>query len=213
MKELTFETNRNGCTYTVVRINALPKGSLEVPGFDGYWATRDGHVYTYEDKTGMWRQCNEIHSINASGLYYTDINMRSSYESRKMTRCRLHRVIARVFLSDKFTIGYVKGSKIYINHIDGDTAHNNVSNLEVVTASQNSLHAIKTLHKNFGMPSVSIKLIDISTDAIAERYDSISDWMRAYNIHNPGTANGYIKNHLKFHNKFYVEYETERTGE
>jgi len=215
MKELlTVATNkRTGAPYTIVRLNELPEGSVEVPGFDGYYASKQGHVYSFEAKTNLWRRCNEIQTINKSGLYYSDINIRSSYDSKKMTRCRLHRVIARVFLSDKFTIRYEKGSKIYINHIDGDTTNNSLANLEVGTASENILHARHILHKKFGKAEVGIKTVDIDSGEVVEVFDCIGDFMRKYNIDNPGTANAYLRSHLRFRNKFYIVYATESKGE
>lgn len=49
----------------------------------------------------------------------------------------VHRLVAELFLPEW-------DSELQVNHIDGDKWNNHVSNLEMVTPSQNILHAHKT---------------------------------------------------------------------
>lgn len=58
------------------------------------------------------------------------------YKNRKHHTQRVHRLIAEVFLKDYY-------DKPQVNHIDGNKTNNAVTNLEMVTNSENQLHAYK----------------------------------------------------------------------
>jgi Mn-dependent DtxR family transcriptional regulator len=55
----------------------------------------------------------------------------------KRKSLKVHRLVAIAFIPNPF-------NKEEVNHIDGDKINNNVNNLEWVTSSENSIHAIKT---------------------------------------------------------------------
>lgn len=55
----------------------------------------------------------------------------------KQKRMRVHRMVALTFIDNP-------DNKPYVNHINGNRSDNNVENLEWVTPSENTQHAVNT---------------------------------------------------------------------
>lgn len=74
--------------------------------------------------------------LGKGGLLYGARNGGSNYLKHKDVP--VHRIVATTFIPN------TDPKKIFVNHKDGDKQNNNVSNLEWVTPSENSIHAYQT---------------------------------------------------------------------
>jgi hypothetical protein len=108
----------------------------KLPDIDNkYSISSDGYILN--DKTG------ELVTFNQDKKGYMKARLYSPLSNHidKRKPFRLHRLIAKMFLSDY-------SDDLQVNHIDGNKQNNNVSNLEMVTASQNVYHAWNVLDSN-----------------------------------------------------------------
>lgn len=65
----------------------------------------------------------------------------------------IHRLVALAFLDNN-----LESTKLEVNHIDGNKLNNKLSNLEVVTSSENKVHALSTGLKVYNEPSKGLKI-------------------------------------------------------
>ena len=97
-----------------------------IPEFPGYGVSDDGRFWSMKRRT-TWKE-NKTHQSNTGYL------LAGFLQDGKFTKRLAHRVIASVF------IGSVDGFEV--NHINGIKTDNRIENLEIVTSSQNTIHAI-----------------------------------------------------------------------
>ena len=90
------------------------------------------------------------------------------YKGQKGKTVYVHRLVAKEFIPNKNAKKYTQ-----VNHIDGIKAHNEVSNLEWVTPSENVVHAFKT-GLNESSHRKEVIQMDIEGHEIA-RFKSASD--------------------------------------
>lgn len=110
-------------------------------------------------------------SQNHGGYLATTIMV----EGRRFT-IPIHLAVARTFLGD-FTQNGLQG-----NHKDGNKLNNHLSNLEWITPTENALHAIYVLDKNFGANHHNAKAIcgyDKKTGLLKYEFESLSTGARA----------------------------------
>ena len=127
-------------------------------------------------------------SPNNCGYYKVEL-----YKDKKPKVFYVHRLVAISFIPNP-------ENKKQINHIDGNKANNNVSNLEWCTASENQIHAINhnlrerspMIGRKGCMHPTSKKILqyDKSGNFIRE-WDCVSDAAKSLNI-----STGCISNNL-----------------
>lgn len=100
----------------------------EIPGFEGYFADPDGHVYS--NRRGELRQLAECQQKNRGKKLYTRMKLAGAAHLA-------HRVIAGIHVGRRLHVGEV------VNHIDGNTRNNSLSNLEVTSHHGNVAHAVQ----------------------------------------------------------------------
>ena len=100
-----------------------------INGTDGRYEVSDlGRVRTNSQRPGLLTL-----TIQKSGYRYAMIEMHNG----KPKNCRVHRLVAQHFIPNPNNLPEV-------NHIDGDKANNQVSNLEWCTRSHNVKHSFDT---------------------------------------------------------------------
>lgn len=103
----------------------------EIKNYEGlYKVSNLGRVKSFIKKSNgfILKNC-----FNKCG--YTRVNL---FKDEKPHQVRVHVIVARTFLDENYT---QKG--LFCNHIDGNKQNNKLSNLEIVTRSENELHAFR----------------------------------------------------------------------
>lgn len=103
-----------------------PVDSKIIPGFEDYVATRDAKIYS--TFTGQFM----TQTLNKRGYFTVSVTKNGKLYCRSV-----HRLVALAFLDNP-------GNLPMVNHIDGVTTHNHVTNLEWCTAVRNTQHARET---------------------------------------------------------------------
>lgn len=110
--------------------------------FQGYAVSDLGQVYT--KRSGYWRKYKS--SLNAAGYGRLALRRDGHY-----FHIYTHRLVAQYFLLDW-------DETKQVNHLDGDKMNNAVSNLEMVTPTENVRHALRMGLGISGERSVHAKL-------------------------------------------------------
>ena len=96
-------------------------------GYSKYGVTKDGEVWSFKQNRLL---------IPQNRGNYLKVTLYNDKGQRK--QLSVHRIIAEVFCHKR------DPNQTYVNHINGDKHDNRSVNLEWVTASENSKHAIDT---------------------------------------------------------------------
>lgn len=99
---------------------------------DKYVISSDGYVLNTKTNKPV------VFSKDKKGYMKARLYSPNSTNPDKRKPFRLHRLIAKAFLN-------TYSDKLQVNHIDGDKTNNHISNLEMVTASENMYHAWNNL--------------------------------------------------------------------
>ena len=109
-----------------IRINNLPADAVKSVNNDELWLTPSGHIYGkdlkgYFELTPYINKCNDKNNHNKYGYY------KFHYQNKTY---RVHYELARLFVP-----GFKKG--LCVDHRDGNSLNNDISNLEWVTRGEN----------------------------------------------------------------------------
>jgi hypothetical protein len=111
-------------------------GLKEIEGFEGYYASPDGNVYS-DKVANRWNYKGELHLVkpkkNKSGYLYWGL-FYDTGTKKKRYWFRAHRLIYQTF------IGKIPNG-LEVDHIDHNRHNNSINNLRLVTHSQNMLLA------------------------------------------------------------------------
>lgn len=108
--------------------------AFEIKGFPDYYVTDTGDVYSRNyNHTGRIKKLKQIKSRN--GYLHVTLNGK---------QLLVHRLVAETFIPNN-------DKKLQVNHKNGIKTDNRIENLEWVSASENIIHAYKTLGYNGSM--------------------------------------------------------------
>lgn len=98
-------------------------------GYEGYFVNEIGEIFSNKNDT-----------MRKLSIFYNDKGYArvGLMKDGKQKQVFVHRLVVEAFITE-----IPKG--FYVNHIDGNKANNHVSNLEIVTQSENSMHSFYVL--------------------------------------------------------------------
>ena len=147
-----------------------------ISGFETYTISEDGTVKN--TITGK----RKIPTSNKAGKGYEYVDLYSKgFHGRKY----IHRLVAEAFIPNP-------NRKPYVNHIDGNSHNNVISNLEWCTPLENVEHASQTIKtmKQYKLANLkrerAVKQLDFKSGRLIEIYKSIGDASRATEIPSSG---------------------------
>lgn len=138
----------------------------KVIGWDCYMVSKDGKI---KGTLGGWR-LGTRHGVNSGSdeRVYRRTDLTRYIDGKKDCKHKyVHVLVAEAFLGE-CPAGY------QIDHIDGDTSHNDVSNLQYVSRSENN----KRAYKNGKKPPGQKWVVLIRPDGTFTRYRSLSEGAR-----------------------------------
>ena len=155
----------------------------EIKQYPNYFVTEEGLVFS--SKTNKFLKFSyDQQGYQRVGLYI------GNYKSKTI---KVHRLIAETFIDNPL-------NKKDVNHIDGNKANNNISNLEWCTRSENIKHAFKNKLKIVTQNQIdgvkkrfSKQVVDKSNGKI---YNSLKDASIDLNVNYSTLKNNFRKNRI-----------------
>lgn len=130
---------------------------FDIPGFEGsYTIDENGNVYSLKRtiirKDGILsnkKKVKMVHATDGNGYKFLQLSLNG-----RCKRIKVHRLLGYLFIPNP-------ENKPFINHKNGIKDDNRLSNLEWVTASENTIHAFKSgLHSHKGEKNTRAKITE-----------------------------------------------------
>ena len=160
-----------------------------VSGYNGYFITETGEVYTTKPQNGQMHQQGFIRGLMHKMLPFKNhgyMAIKFSDENGVRKHHRVHRLVADVFIPNE-------NNYPQVNHKDGDTQNNMVDNLEWCTAQYNALHAHRVLGVGYRR---SVRLTILQTNETKD-FNSITECADYI-----GVSSSYLNNMLLGNSSF-----------
>lgn len=139
--------------------------NIAIKGYENY--TVDEHGIVKNINTGHMKIAVSNHT--GKGYWYVDL-----YNKGERTRKYIHRLVAEAFINKI-------DDKPYVNHIDGDSENNEVSNLEWCSPLENVEHASKVIKtmKQYYLANMkrrkAVKQLELHNRRLVDVFESISE--------------------------------------
>lgn len=191
-------------TYKALLLEKGYQNVKQVPGVEGLYACKDGTIYKVNCKGEVVR-CYESVTKGACKLYY-----RVSY---KKIDYLISRLVAKTFLDDSLVLNDLKDGKritgLDVDHIDNDTSNNTLTNLQILSHSDNLLKRASEIG-GWGKQSKQTYVYNNETRTFTEfdRLNEAGRWIceRENKNYNPGYAGDAINNGYALFKKYGLGY-------
>jgi plasmid maintenance system antidote protein VapI len=134
-----------------------------IPGFIGYGASRDGQIWTERSQWGAGPEgVYRLMKVQTTRAGYLRAQLMVDGKQKKVA---VHRATLAAWVGE-----IPEGMQI--NHLNGNKADNNIGNLEVTTAAENSRHAVRTGLRHPRQGEAVTHLVKLTRDQVGIIFDA-----------------------------------------